>query len=291
MSPMPLTITAGADIAMISRRGAEVISWRASDQELIWGGDPAHWAGQAPILFPVVGASSGGQVRVNGQAYPMPQHGFARNLDFAVVRHEADRAVLRLESSHETLRHYPFEFRLDVAVRLTPGALQLTFGVTNTGARTMPFAIGYHPAFPWPFDHGDQNGHAVVFETSEEPFVPSITSAGLLDPTLRPVPLNGPRLPLGPELFEQGALVFRNTRSREFRFVSPTGAAIVLEAGACPHLALWTKPGAPFLSMEAWTGHADWAGVDRPLPERDSMRLLGPDETAELEMALRWIDA
>jgi galactose mutarotase-like enzyme len=266
------------------------MSWSVGGRELIWEGDPIHWAGRAPILFPVVGASSGGQVLVDGRAYPMPQHGFARLLDFAPIEHESDRVVLRLESSLETLQSFPFSFRLDVRLQIVTSAVRLRFRVSNLDARPMPFALGYHPAFPWPFHAPDRGGHFILFEADEDPSVPSITGAGLLDPTLRPTPLDGRRMPLSPELFDRGALVFRNARSRAIRFVSPSGAAITLEAEGCRHLALWTKPQAPFVSMEAWTGHADWDGATGQLSERDSMRVLDPGASSEVEMTLRWDD-
>ena len=64
------------------------------------------------------------------------------------------------------------------------------------------------------------------------------------------------------------------------RFSAPGGRAIALRMQDFPHLAVWTKPTAPFLSLEAWTGHADWAGFEGELAERDSQRLLAPDATA-----------
>ena len=87
--------TGGAS-AEIALAGAEPVSWRVGGRELIWSGDPQHWARHAPILFPVVGASAGGAVRIAGQTYPMPQHGFARDSRFALVERTGDVAHLRL---------------------------------------------------------------------------------------------------------------------------------------------------------------------------------------------------
>ena len=60
------------------------------------------------------------------------------------------------------------------------------------------------------------------------------------------------------------------------RFTGPDGAAIRLAVSDFPHLAVWTKPTAPFLSLECWTGHADWDGFAGDLTGRDSQRLLAP---------------
>jgi galactose mutarotase-like enzyme len=291
MTDATFQLRAGDTVATVARRGAELISWQVRGRELIWKGDPAHWSGRAPILFPVVGASSDGQVRVDGRSYPMPQHGFARNLDFDLVEHRDSEVLLRLVDSAETRRHYPFAFELDVLVRLAPDGVDLRFTVRNTGERSLPYALGFHPAFPWPFDCEGQNGHAVRFEQEEAADVPSITAGGLLDRVTRPVPLDGVSLALSPALFKANALVFVNARSRRLDFVSPSGAAIALEAKTCPHLAVWTKPDAPFLSMEAWTGHADWSGFTGDLTERNSTRILGLGDEEETEMSLRWLES
>ena len=55
--------------ASVALAGAEPRSWRVGGRELLWHGDPAHWGERAPILFPVVGASAGGMVRIGGENY------------------------------------------------------------------------------------------------------------------------------------------------------------------------------------------------------------------------------
>ena len=102
---------ASADIALV---GAEPLSWRVGGRELIWSGDPQHWGRHAPILFPVVGASAGGVVRIASKTYPMPQHGFARDSLFSLVEQTGDAAHLRLAASEATAAHFPFRFVLDV---------------------------------------------------------------------------------------------------------------------------------------------------------------------------------
>ena len=147
-----LRLEADGSSAGIALLGAEPVSWRIGKRELIWTGDPAHWARHAPILFPVVGASAGGGVRVGPQSYPMPQHGFARDSLFTVVEQDETSVRLRLVESDDTWKQYPFRFILEVGVALAPNSLTLAFEVTNTDTSDMPYAVGFHPAFPWPFD-------------------------------------------------------------------------------------------------------------------------------------------
>ena len=285
--PDVIHLNAAGAAASIALRGAEPVSWRVGDRELLWSGDPAHWAYHAPLLFPVVGASAGGEVRVDGAAYPMPQHGFARTSNFALIDRGEDRARLRLVDDERTRAHYPFAFALEVIVRLEPAALELSFVVANTGDRPLPYGIGVHPAFPWPLDGPDRGRHRVRFERPERAEVPEVAAGGLLARKSRPVPLDGNVLPLAPELFKE-ALVFLDAESRRLAFEAPTNAAITLETEGFGHLAVWTKPTAPFLSLEAWTGHADWEDFGGELTERASTLLLAPGATGRHAVRMVW---
>ena len=277
----------GPASAALALTGAEPVSWMVDGRELIWGGDPGFWAGQAPILFPVVGASAGGVVRVEGRAHPMPQHGFARRLPFSLAERTEDSACLVLRDSTETLAAYPFPFRLDVIAHLDEDTLALTFAVTNTGSAEMPFSLGFHPAFPWPFDGGPREAYAVAFEGDETGAIPDVAPGGLLRRGSRRLALDGRRLALDPSLFAE-ALCFLDARSRSLRFLSPSGTSITMETDGFAHLALWTKPEAPFLSLEAWTGHADWDGFSGELRERASITLLAPRATHRHRVQLVW---
>ncbi|CAX25005.1 conserved protein of unknown function [Methylorubrum extorquens DM4] len=274
--------------ARIALHGAEPVSWQVDGHEYLWSGDPEHWNRHAPWLFPVVGASSGGSVLVDGRRYPMAQHGFARDLPFAVVSQSADAVSLQLTDSEATRAHYPFPFRLTIDARIAAKTLAFEIRVESPGEAALPYALGFHPAFPWPFAGGERRadgGYTVLFEEAERPFVPEVGAGGLLVRSERELTLDGARLDLDPDLFSE-ALVFLNARSRAMRFVSPSGRAIAMRMEDFPHLAVWTKPTAPFLSLEAWTGHADWAGFEGALENRDSQRLLAPGASARHGIAL-----
>ena len=269
-------LSAEGSEAAIALLGGQPVAWRVDGCDLLWSGDPAHWEWHAPVLFPVVGQVNGGRVRISGLSYDMPRHGFARTSRFRCVEQGQDRAVLRLDpESAET--SFPLPFRLDLTVILGPRSLALEFTVGNPGPDTLPYALGFHPAFPWPFDGGEQTAYDLRFEAEERAEVPVITTGGLFRPEHRGIPLAGNRLPLAPELFRHDALAFLHARSRSWRFVAPSGASIGMRLEDFPHLAVWTKPGAPFLSLEAWTGHGDPEGFAGELIDKPSMILLPPD--------------
>lgn len=282
-----LHLAKGEAAATVALRGAEPLSWRVGGRELLWSGDPAHWDFRAPILFPRVGASSGGTVRVGDTYHSMPQHGFARRSTFALVDRDAAGARMRLSSSEATREHYPFGFELDVSVRLGPASLSLDFAVTGRDGAELPYAIGFHPAFPWPLTGRDRADHRVVFEADESDLVPEVAAGGLLARRSRRVPLEGRELPLSPDLFTE-ALVFLGARSRAMRFAAPDGAAIVMETENFPHLAVWSKPTAPFLSLECWSGHADWEDASGELRDRAGVTTLPPGRVGRHAVTLRW---
>jgi galactose mutarotase-like enzyme len=268
---------ARAEVAML---GAELRGWSVGGTPLLWKHDPAVWAHTAPILFPVVGWTRGGRARVGGKTYPLGLHGFARAMAFKIARRAADGVALELNSSDETRALFPFEFALSVEYRLSGRTLAATLRVENRGAGPMPYACGLHPGFRWPFDGGDPSDYTVSFACAETPAVPEISADGLFLSTSRTIPLSGRRLPLTPDLFASEALCFLNARSRSLRFGREAGAALSIATEDFPHLALWSRPPAPFLCVESWTGHGDRDDFSGDLFEKDSMRVLPPGRGA-----------
>src|SRR6478736_61660 len=105
--------------AQISPLGAELVRLQdGNGLDLLWDGDPALWTGRSPLLFPIVGETTGNRIRVAGASYGMGRHGFARTSTFALVASGPSHCTWRLEANGETRRQYPFEFRLDVTYRV-----------------------------------------------------------------------------------------------------------------------------------------------------------------------------
>ncbi len=264
----------------IARYGGEARSWAIADRSLLWRPDPAYWADTAPILFPVVGWTAGGQVRIGDSFYPLGLHGFARHAEFTVTQQAPASVRLELESTAETRRLYPFDFCLSVDYVLSEKRFATILTIANRGAVPMPYACGLHPGFRWPFAGGTLTDYRLRFERPEDPFVPEISATGLFLPSRRPVPLEVEILPLAPELFAKEALCFLDAKSRSIRFEHKSGAAIIVEVEDFPYFALWSRPGAPFLSIETWTGYGDPQDFAGSLFDKPGMRLLAPGTKA-----------
>jgi len=279
MPPENVILNAGPARASIARRGGEWRSWSVGDIDLLWPGDPAVWPGVAPVLFPVVGWTHNGQVRVGGAGYELGVHGFAGESDFVLAEQAEDRALLVLEDTAASRARYLFAFRLEIEYRLTPTAMQVTLFVANTGSGVMPYAVGLHPGFCWPLA-GSQAGHAIIFDSPERPDVPVIAPGGLFSVRRRPVPFAGRVLRLTPDLLAAEALCFLEVTSRRLLYENGAGQGLRVSLENFPHVALWARPPAPFVAIEAWTGHGDPEGFAGDLFEKPSMILLQPGARA-----------
>ncbi len=279
MTVNTLALASGGARAVVARLGAEARSWSVAGCELLWPGDPAIWDQISPILYPVVGWTREG-ARVSGRQYALGLHGFASMQEFAVETARADFLRLSLSDNAETRTVYPFAFRLVVEYRLSADALEMAIEVENPGVEPAPYACGLHPGFRWPFGGGPRAGARVIFEEEEFAEVPVIAAGGLIGREKRTIPLRDRALALSDELFAHDALCFLDPASRSLRFEEANGAAIEMDFHGFDHAALWTRPGAPFLCLEAWTGHSDPVGFAGDLFEKPSMRVLGGGERA-----------
>jgi galactose mutarotase-like enzyme len=280
---------ASAEISLI---GGELHAWHIGGRSLLWERDPKWWDQSAPILFPIVGWANQGRIKVDNRWRSIELHGFAAKSEFAMLERDDASTTLVLASNERTFDIYPFSFRLLVTYKLENTKLSIHFTVESTDRRPMPYALGFHPAFRWPLGDGNRLDHAVIFEVPESSDVPVIAAGGLLSSERRRIPLRDRRLDLTEEIFAADALCFLNAKSRSFCLSGGhRGPSIRLEMSNFPHMALWSRPGAPFVSMEAWTGHSDPVGFAGELIIKPSMRLLAPGSTAHHEVTLVHRDA
>ena len=269
--------------------GAQLFALRdAQGQDLLWNGDPAVWAGRAPILFPIVGMLNRGQYRLNGRTYGLPKHGFARHSLFVVAERSPSSATFRLCWSEETLAVYPFRFELNVQFSVEQATLRLSATVRNLEAETdMPFSFGFHPALRWPLPYGRLRAdHVIIFDQPEPAPVRRIDQNGLVTPDAYPSPVAVRALRLRDELFIEDALIFDQIRSRRLRYGAETGPCLTIGFPDTERLGLWTKPGADFICIEPWHGWADLEGFQGDIWSKSGILTLDPLAARQMEMTI-----
>jgi len=126
-----------------------------------------------PLLFPFPNRIRGGRFRANGKEYQLPLndstkqnaiHGFAPRRPWRVTGHGADDtgAWLRGEfraslDAPDTLGLWPSDYSLTADLRLGALHLRYDFDVANLGSEPLPFGLGMHPYFRFPYCGPDEN--------------------------------------------------------------------------------------------------------------------------------------
>jgi galactose mutarotase-like enzyme len=263
----------------VSSSGAELKSLfhKASEKEYLWQGNAAWWPRSAPVLFPVVGKLNNNTYRSNGLTYHLPQHGFARDLDFLLVEKHRNKLVFSLRSDENTLNNYPFEFELQISYELLASRVIISYEVKNTGEQDMYFSIGAHPGFNCPLNDTELfSDHFLEFE-KEETLDRYLLDEGAFNGKTERVMSNTKILELNEELFRKDAIVFKNMRS-EFVILKSKhpGASLKFEFKGFPYFGIWTKPGAPFICLEPWCGIADNKDFNGELKDKEGIVCLEP---------------
>lgn len=135
--------------ARIALQGAHLFYFQAKGKKpLLWLSESSYFEkgkpnrGGVPICWPWFGAHKSDK--------SLPNHGFARTSLWEHIATQEDeqetRVTLRLESSEETRRLWPFDFELTLEISV--GAqLRLSLTTTNTGNKAFPVSQALHSYF------------------------------------------------------------------------------------------------------------------------------------------------
>ena len=281
-----VTIERGRLKAQFRAQGAELVSLTHDGAERIWQADPAVWGWHAPNLFPIVGGLAGDRLVHNGGSYSLPSHGFLRHTACELAAHGPAACTWRLADNAATRAVYPFRFLLEIDYALAEDALTGRFTLSNPGDEPLVASLGIHPAFQWPLAPGlRREDHRLLFEREEPAPIRRVVDK-LLAAEPEPTPVQGRVLPLHDGLFAADAVIMDRPASRALVFGAPGGPAIAMDWDF-PQLGIWTKPGAAFLCIEPWQGHASPRGFDGEFAGKPGTVSLAPGERRHWHYRLR----
>jgi galactose mutarotase-like enzyme len=262
----------------IDTKGAQLSSVidKKENRELMWQADPNVWPWHAPNLFPIVGGVINDELLVDGKAYPMKRHGFARHSEFILLSNDDRQAVFSLPNSEKTHEVYPYSFDFEVMYLLIDNALRITYKVINRDKRTIYFSVGGHPAFNVPFHPNEQyEDYYLEFEVEEKLERYLISPDGMFSGKTEPVKSDGKKLWLKKDMFNDDALVFKNLRSREITIKSKNhDESLTVEFPHFNYLGIWAKSGAPFVCIEPWLGCTDTEGEPKDISLKENIQKL-----------------
>lgn len=280
---MAVVIANGIISAEIDPFGAQLTRVSGNGTEYLWDGNPEIWPKHAPVLFPFVGRLVEGRYISKGRSYDMKIHGFANNIGYEVNRISDAKAEFILRSSDETLAMYPYHFLASVVYELSGSSIYMDMNVENTGTEEMRYGYGGHAGFNVPLEKGleftdysislpDASGvKRVVFSPSCFP--------------LRNVPdedfrLDGNAIRLTHDLFDDDAVVLRNTGYRAVLSACGGERSVEVLYEDAPFLAIWHCVGkaVPFVCIEPWWTLPGYEGEITDIDKRDDYLRLSPGE-------------
>lgn len=274
--------------------GAELksVKNKTTDQEYMWQGDPQYWGRTSPILFPFVGSLKDKRYTYQGKTYDMGQHGFARDMEHALVSKTDTEIYFQLTNTEETLQKYPFSFVLNLGYKLTGNELDVIWKVTNPATDEMlHFSIGAHPAFNCPI-HGEENkaGYAFYFGGVNEIHHHGHTDTGLSIEEDVILALENNRATITPEFFDGSTYIIEGPQTNEIGVEDPEGNRFITVTFDMPVVALWSPPGknAPFLCIEPWFGRCDAADFEGNLEDRAFNNSLEAGKQFETSYTIRF---
>lgn len=259
--------------------GAEVRSIidRSTQFEFMWQADPQIWGRTSPVLFPIVGRLRNHSFHLKGNVYTLPQHGFARDSEFTVLRHTDQEVQFRLTADQSSKTHYPFNFVLDISYRLRERTLTCEWVVKNDGDDMLYYSIGAHPGFN--IINSRLDDYELEFAT---PIVKQrhLLEDGLFNHLTAPIDIKDGSLALHESLFDQDAIVLKHPDCSNYTLKHKTlPHAVTFQDPFSNSMGIWTKKGCQsFICIEPWQGYADSIDSDGELPHKDGIMQLLPNE-------------
>jgi galactose mutarotase-like enzyme len=265
--------------ASFNTKGAELqhITGVDSGTEFLWSGDSNYWGKFSPILFPIVGALKDNQYEFEGITYELPRHGFARDMEFECHQIDEHELLFTLTNSEETLKVYPFEFRLGIRYKIFGASLCCTYEVENPAENELLFSIGGHPAFAAPLNkQGAYTDYYLQFNNDDEVTFNHITENLISDQTTT-LKLEDRKLFLHHELFYDDALVFKNLKSDSISLMNSINYnGLNFKFKDFPYFGIWAAKDANFVCLEPWCGIADSVDHNKNLREKEGVIKLAP---------------
>ena len=273
------------------KEGAELISIKKDGKEYLHDG-VKDWNRHAPVLFPIVGALKENKTEILGNTYEMKQHGFARDSVFEEVLKNENEIKYCLNYNEETLKKYPFKFKLEISYEILQEENKVVtrYEVTNIDDKEIIFGLGGHPAFKCDYSSGD---YILKFEKENED--ENIEILELTDGLINNKKIDTKSIlkkniiNLDKHTFLKDAIIMKNIKSTKIKLINKKENEDVLEFDftGFPYLAIWSKKGAPFVCIEPWFNTADKIDSNEIFEEKEDIIELKPNEKFKCEYKVK----
>lgn len=283
---------------LTSKMGGELISFKVNGEERIHQGESTidengkvYWKRHSPVLFPIVGKLKKNQTLIGGRTYELPQHGFARNLEFEPITKLDNFHSYVLKSNKYTLLKYPYEFELYNTYRTEENKLTTIYKVVNTGLINLPFGIGGYPAFKIDKEELKKGSYYLEFEEDEEKIHFLYLVDGLIATQYaKNIMIDKKSIPIDSHSFDNDAIIMKGITSHKISLKNKREGKTLLTMDFTdfPYLAIWSKPNAPFICIEPWYSTADNVNSTGVFTQKQDIISLKPKDTFECKYTVEF---
>lgn len=236
--------------------------------EFLWNGDSDVWSYRAPVLFPICSGLKDDTYIFNNKKYELKKHGFARKSEFKGIKLGETKAEFVLEYNEDTLKIFPFKFRLKIVFELLGNRLSVSNIVENLSEKEMYFSVGAHEGYYCPEGIED---YYIEFEHPQT-LDSYILNGNLLENNSIRIMENGTVFPLKYEYFAVDALVFKDIKFNKATLVHKNSSKkVTVEFDGAKYFLLWTKPNANYICLEPWNGVQDIVGSEYDITEKEGI--------------------
>lgn len=245
--------------------GAELtsIKLKSDDTQYLWQASSEHWARHAPILFPIVGRVKDDIIKISENVYNMTQHGFARDMNFEIIKKSANTVSYVLDWNKGTLEKYPYKFKLYVMYTLEENKITIEYMVKNIDTCEIYFSIGAHPAFNCPLLSEEKMEDYYIEFDKKEKLDRKFLEDGLVSKRTESFLDNDNKVCLTKDLLKDDVIIIEKFKSSYVSLKSKkSNKMITLGVKGFPYMGIWSKSEqSPFICIEPLFGYNDDANV------------------------------
>ena len=271
----------------VANRGAELTSIKFKGKEMLHDGKK-YWDRQSPVLFPTVGRLRDNKTIINDESYEIPQHGFAKDMEFELVQEIENAKVYMTKSNEETLKMYPFKFELYIAYIIDGDKLTVKYKVINKDEKDMLFGIGGHPGFKIDLKQEEyyfeleKKEKKIEFMEVEGQYISNEPSRNLLR--------DDKIIDIEEDSFINDAIMIKKFKSKTISLKQKEDNKKILEFDMSdfPILAIWTIPKAQYICLEPWFNYADRVIETGYFKDKEGVQNLKPNEEFDCKFSVKF---
>lgn len=262
----------------LMNKGGEMASLTYKGYDVLYKGDGQYWTGKNPTLFPMISSPAAKQYIYDGKTYPCRNHGLIRYSTLDTIVDDGKQVSMKLVSSEETLKEYPFEFEYVITYKLDNNKVLISYEITNKDSRVMPFTFGLHPGFiVRDFDRAelifDDDPNGELFNqhtrTADEVELGHYSGKQFLQ-----------------DLERLETVIFKNLKSKAVTLKMPE-YSVKVDMSKFKYLGLWTaNVKANYMCIEPWLSINNIEKSNNPFREDFELEYLNPNEKFTIDYTI-----